>query len=298
MIENGIKKGENYVIISPKDIKMYDFINKELQVPKKLLHQWRMTKQFTVNGEEYLNVDVIKKGDTISFPLFLKEEISPTPRSARIDVLYEDDHYLVLNKDAFMNVHPSHDAEGVTLDEIVAAYFTTKNIHSKVRHIHRLDKDTTGTILYAKHHLAAALMDQLLIDGKVKREYVAVVHGQVKKEIGVVEERIGKDPMNSKKRMVSTRGDQAKTFYKIISFNEKRNITILKLRLLTGRTHQIRVHMAHIGHPLVGDELYGGRKGLVKRQALHGETLSFFHPFKNEVITVSAPLPFDIIKLK
>lgn len=150
-----------------------------------------------------------------------------------------------------------------------------QGLETKVRHIHRLDKDTTGGVVFAKHRIAGAIMDRLLMERKIKRTYTALVEGRVKKKQGTIDAAIGRDRHHATRRRVSPKGDQAITYYKVEKYFKKQNATLVTLQLETGRTHQIRVHMSYNGNPLVGDVLYGGQTKYMSGQALHAMKINF-----------------------
>lgn len=204
-------------------------------------------------------------------------------------ILYEDDYCLVLDKPAGMPVHVSYEGQTGTLDEAACRHMLAKNDPLPVRHIHRLDDETSGPVLYAKNDLAQWKLDEAMREKKIDRIYIAVVQGLLRREKGIIDEPIGKDRHHPARRRVSPAGDAAKTRYETI--RQRDGMTIVRLQLETGRTHQIRVHMSHIGHPLVGDTLYGGSSRLLGHQALHGEKLIFPHPLTSKEIIVQSLWP-------
>ncbi|AKS37445.1 pseudouridine synthase [Anoxybacillus gonensis] len=261
-------------------------------VPKKMLHEWRMTKGVTVNKKTVPLHTIISLNDHIG--VHIKDEtIEPIPTYFPLHIVFEDDHVLVINKPAHMDVHPTHPNQTNTLANAVAFHFQCEGIYSKVRHIHRLDRDTSGVILLAKHALAGAVLDKYLAERTIHRTYVALVHGYVKQKKGTIKAPIGRDRHHPTRRRVSKTGDTAITHYERLQYDKQKNVSLVRLTLDTGKTHQIRVHMSYIGHPLVGDTLYGG-KPWIDRQALHAISLSFPHPLTNEWITCSA-LPDETI---
>ena len=185
-----------------------------------------------------------------------------------------------------MNTHPNDETDKNTLLNAAQFYLESTGENSKVQHIHRLDRDTTGAILFAKHSLAGAILDRMLEKRKIKRTYLAIVEDHLKKKNGTIHEPIGRDRHHPTKRRVSSTGQEAVTHYQVIK--QEKGSSYVKCWLKTGRTHQIRVHFSHIGHPLIGDTLYGG-KPLYKRQALHAAKLEFTHPITEEEIICYAP---------
>lgn len=229
--------------------------------------------------------------DKIRLHAFPEEKAAFKPEPYDLGILYEDDFCLVVNKPAGMSVHPAEAGQSGTLASAVAFYFESTGQACGVRHIHRLDQDTTGAVLYAKNEWAHVLLDEAMRDKRIDRRYVALAEGVFRVKQGSIDEPIGKDRYISGKRRVSPSGDQAVTHYRVLQ--QMKKATFVELALETGRTHQIRVHLSHIGHPLVGDSLYGGSSRLFHRQALHGERLLFDHPVTQKQVIVHAPLPQD-----
>ncbi|MGH1256516.1 MULTISPECIES: RluA family pseudouridine synthase [Bacillus] len=288
------KKGEWCEITVPakwNGISIDSLLKIEWEIPKKLLHQLRMEKGITVNGEQRRWNELLKEGDKLQVHMFIEEEYDVEPEYGELDVVYEDDHVLIVNKPEKMDTHPAEKGGMGTLANLVAFHFQMQGLEMKVRHIHRLDKDTTGGVVFAKHRIAGAIMDRLLMERKIKRTYAALVEGKVKGKQGTIDAAIGRDRHHATRRRVSPKGDQAITFYKVEKYFKNQNVTFVTLQLETGRTHQIRVHMSYHGNPLVGDVLYGGQTQYMSRQALHAMKINFLHPITKEEIEVDVPFP-------
>jgi 23S rRNA pseudouridine1911/1915/1917 synthase len=256
--------------------------------PKKLTHQFRMEKRVKINHEPASWTVPLVKDDRILIH-FLENIIDEiVPSYIVVEVLFEDDHLLVINKPAGIDTHPNEPHQVNSLLNGVAYYLQSKGESSWVRHIHRLDRDTTGAILFAKHPLAGSILDRMLEQRKIKRTYLALVHGLMKRKKGTIHEPIGRDRHHATRRRVSPSGQDAITHFELIDVFQKENQSLVKCWLDTGRTHQIRVHFSHIGYPLVGDILYGG-KSVAPRQALHAAKLEFVHPLTKELISCIAP---------
>ncbi|MGE1106201.1 RNA pseudouridine synthase [Bacillus wiedmannii] len=288
------KKGEWCEITVPakwNGISIDSLLKIEWEIPKKLLHQLRMEKGITVNGEQRRWNELLKEGDKLQVHMFMEEEYDVDPEYGELDVVYEDDHVLIVNKPEKMDTHPAEKGGMGTLANLVAFHFQMQGLETKVRHIHRLDKDTTGGVVFAKHRIAGAIMDRLLMERKIKRTYAALVEGKVKGKQGTIDAAIGRDRHHATRRRVSPKGDQAITFYKVEKYFKNQNVTFVTLQLETGRTHQIRVHMSYHGNPLVGDVLYGGQTQYMSRQALHAMKINLLHPITKEEIEVDVPFP-------
>ena len=264
---------------------------------KKKIHELYMTKSLIVNEEVQTPNYLLKQGDKFSLPVFGNEEIDFIPQKMNIDVIYEDDHLLILNKPSGIKVHPDQKDGTNTLVNGVANYYKEKGINQRVRYIHRLDIETTGGMIFAKHYLAHSLMDYWLSQKEIKRWYLALVEGNLKITKGKIEAPIGKDRHHGAKRRVAKNGDSALTYYKVEKQFKK--YALVELQLQTGRTHQIRVHMQHIGHPLLGDSLYGSGKEVpgLNRQALHSSRIQFIHPITHKPLVFEIPLPNDFLHL-
>ncbi|GFN33644.1 pseudouridine synthase [Paenibacillus curdlanolyticus] len=224
-------------------------------------------------------------------PLYRLASLPPTStdRTDEAAVLFEDDHVLVMNKPAGMAVHPSRQGERGTLDEAAARHMLMSGDPLPIRHIHRLDNETSGPVLYSKNDLAQHRLDEAMRVKSIDRIYAAFVHGKLRKSSGMIDAPIGRDRHHTSRRRVVQSGDPACTHYEVLE--QFRDSALVRLKLETGRTHQIRVHMSYIGHPLIGDSLYGGKTQWLAHQALHGERLLFPHPLHGEKMETVSPYP-------
>jgi 23S rRNA pseudouridine1911/1915/1917 synthase len=296
---NCISKGEWMQLTVPvhwDERIVEEVLKSEWKVPRGMLHQFRMNQSVKVDGLPASFHSRIKAGQRFELKLFEREEYGLQPVPLDLEILYEDAHLLVVNKPSGMDTHPAFEGERRTLANAVAYHFQTSGINAKVRHIHRLDRDTSGLVLFAKHALACSRLDQLLSQRLIQRSYVAFVQGVVKQETGTIRAAIGRDRHHPVRRRISPKGDHAVTHFQVERV--LRTATRMSIQLETGRTHQIRVHLSDLGHPLLGDELYGGSTKLLGRTALHAAKLIIPHPFTGETITVEAPLPLDLLQLQ
>lgn len=288
---NIIRKGELLEVIIPAKWNQFtiDQLLREVwNGPKKQIHQLRTDKAVLLNGEQANWHFPMSTGDRLQIKFFSEKDFGVIPSFQNIVILYEDDHLLVVNKPAGMDTHPNEPTEVNTLANAVAFYLQANGEFRKVQHIHRLDQNTTGAILFAKYSFVAAILDRMLEQREISRIYLAITDGMIKGKKGTIQKPIGRDRHHPTKRRVSPTGQNAVTHYQVLKTFPNQNRTLIQCKLDTGRTHQIRVHLSSIGHPLTGDLLYGGKPGY-SRQALHAAMLTFIHPLTNEKIECRAP---------
>ncbi|KGP74342.1 RluA family pseudouridine synthase [Pontibacillus yanchengensis] len=261
-----------------------------------------MVKVVKFEGAILLNDDPVSvkaklaEGDVLELH-FPPEERGPHlhPVDRPIVILYEDEDVLVLNKPAGLATIPSiHHLED-TLSNRIIAYYNKENISYTVHIVTRLDVDTSGIVLIAKHRLAHSILSSTQEKGQIRRTYKAIVSGRIADSNGTIAAPIGRNYDSLIERQVTPDGREAITHYQVEV--ETPDYTLLDVRLETGRTHQIRVHFSYLGHPLLGDHLYGGERSLIDRQALHCTSLVFPHPMSGEEIVVNAEMPEDMVRL-
>jgi 23S rRNA pseudouridine1911/1915/1917 synthase len=278
--------------------KMLKEFIREKEISKSALTDIKFNGGFiSVNGQEVNVRYIIKCGDRVSvaFPAEVPsagmeaEEIS-------LEIIYEDEYILVINKPANMNTIPSREHPAGSLANGLIGYYERSGICATTHIVTRLDRDTSGLVLIAKHSHVHHLFSKQQRAGGVKRTYEAFAEGTFDLDQGKVEEPIARKNDSIIEREVNPAGQYACTLYEVL--NRSEGFTHIQLRLLTGRTHQIRVHMAYIGHPLLGDTLYGGNRDKISRQALHCREIKFFHPFLQKELKFSANLPVDMIEVQ
>lgn len=253
-----------------------------------------------LNGRRSRVTAVLETGDRLELLADGGESISSHLVSASVmpEILYEDEDVIVVNKPTGIPVHPAHGHYGDTLANCLAAYFRQTGGEVSVRSIGRLDKETSGIVLFAKNRIAAARLSAQREEGKLQKQYLALCHwesGRASEGWHTIEKPIAPLEGFLMKMCVHPEGKPAVTHYRVERYFE--NAALLRLWLETGRTHQIRVHMAEEGHPLAGDRLYGKKEDAgikISRAALHAETLTFFQPFTGEKLSVHAGLPEDM----
>ena len=243
-----------------------------------------------LNGRRARTTDTVQSGDIIVCTLHDAEPENITPTVMRLDIMYEDEDILIINKPPHMPVHPTKGHMTDTLANGVMAHYRENGEAHLFRAVNRLDSDTSGVLCIAKNSYANARLCDEIASGKLQREYIAIVEGTIN-ESGTVNAPIAR--VNYLKRAVREDGQAAVTHYEPVSVGG--GYTLLRLRLEMGRTHQIRVHMQYIGHPLLGDWLYGmENKALFPRHALHSRHLRLTHPVTGEDMEFTAPMPEDM----
>lgn len=261
-----------------------------------IIHLKKTPESILKNGVwSYVN-EILRTGDTLSIKI-IENESSPKiiPVPLPLEIVYEDEDILVVNKPADMPIHPSMNNYGNTLANAVMWHFSRQNISYTFRCINRLDRDTTGLTILAKNMLSAGILSNRMKKRQIHKEYRAICAGIVPDK-GTICAPIARAAESTIERCVDfERGEQAVTHFELEKTDGQ--FSLVKLTLETGRTHQIRVHMKYIGHPLIGDFLYNPDDTTMNRQALHCCCLRFMHPITNEMMVFEAPLPEDMKKI-
>lgn len=253
-----------------------------------------------LNGTAVFTNHPVREGDTLTVR-FTDEipQLTVVPTPMELDVIHEDEDILVLNKPPYLPIQPSLGHYEHTLGNGVVAYYESRGIPFVYRCVNRLDRNTSGLVIIAKNMVSSAILYEEMKGRRIHRTYFTVVHGRPDPGCGVIDLPIARKTPSLMERCVDPEnGQRAVTHYRELSYNPGNDTTALQVQLETGRTHQIRVHMSHTGHPVVGDTLYGARQAdLTGRQALHSWKLSFTHPVSREPLCFEAPLPADIRSL-
>ena len=262
------------------------------QYSRSQLQRWIEDGHVQVNGQTVKPKYKLAAGDVVTITPEQPKKIDLVPENIPLDIVYEDDDVIVVNKPQGMVVHPAPGHPDHTLVNALLYHSPLSTINGEFRPgiVHRIDKDTSGLLMVAKNDMAHRSLAAQLKAKTNEREYVALVHGVIKEDRGTIDAPLGRSPKDRKKQAVVAGGRHAVTHFKVL--RRFRHYTLVSCRLETGRTHQIRVHMKYIGHPLAGDPLYGPRKTLPgKGQYLHARLLGFKHPRTGEQLTFTAPLP-------
>ena len=248
-------------------------------------------------NNEMVNVRYqIKQGDHLKI-VFPNEEpsLGMLGEDISLNILYEDDYLLVVNKPAGMCTIPSREHPNGSLANALIGYYQKICLSATTHIVTRLDRDTSGLVLVAKHRHVHHLFCMMQKSGKIKRTYEAFATGIIDSDSGMIEQPIARSKESIIERVIHPDGQYACTLYKVLNRNQA--FTHLELQLKTGRTHQIRVHLAFLGHPLLGDDLYGGTLSLISRQALHCCKIVFPHPFLEKECRFTTTLPKDMVAL-
>ena len=290
-----MKKYDRYTVATEHEgLTVETYLKQIVQCPGRRLQKLTRAKGILIKGRNVFLQKKLKAGDILQVLVMTDQAYGVLPEEGELNILFEDAQIIVLDKAAGQLVHPAGQTGGGTLANFLAYYFQTKGILITIRPLHRLDRDTSGCVAFAKDARTQTEMEQQLQSGAFKRTYLALVQGVLEQE-GVIDAPIGRCPGKPNRRMIRPDGDQAITYYR--SVRTLSDASLLELSLTTGRTHQIRVHLVHIGHPIIGDGMYGRRSSIIGRQALHASTLCFRHPHTAQVVTVSAPFPADMARI-
>jgi len=291
---------EKKVINIEEGTKIREYLKTELGLSTRLIRSASIDKRIFVNDEVVKMNRILNAGEIIKIDLAKDESQDIAPEKMDIGIIYEDEDILVVNKKPFMVVHPTKSYQSGTLANGVINYFMESNQNCIVRLVSRLDMNTSGLIIIAKNQFSHGMLSKEMSENKVEKRYLAIVHGKLEKESGTIDLPIYKPEgiENGIRRVIDERGQRSVTHYKVIESFE--NASLVECKLETGRTHQIRVHLNSIGHPIYGDTLYGygeEEEELIKRQALHAYALDFKSPRTGEMLSLKSELPQDILDL-
>jgi len=282
-----------YIVKNSKYENINQILKQEFHISARLLHKLIVEKHILLNNSIVDTRSSVVNGDIITVDLNFEEESENiVPVEMHLDIIFEDNGLLILNKPAGIAVHPSILHYKDSLSNGVKFYFETIGLKRKIRPVNRLDLNTSGLIIFAKNEYVQECLIRQMQSGTFKKEYIAIVSGHFDKPCGTIRLPIARKENSIIERCVSPNGQEAITDYCVLQ--EYDNYSIVKCSLKTGRTHQIRVHMAVIGHPLLGDTLYGISSDLINRQALHSYRICFVHPVSRENFEFVCDVPDDM----
>lgn len=293
---NLFKESENIVMftVDKEGLDLEEFLFSQ-SLSGRLFRKLYKEKQIYVNGKFKRKGLSLELGDTVS--IYMEDEEENTlPQDIDIDIVYEDFDLLILNKQPNIVVHPTKSHQENTLSNGISYYFQKNGIKKKIRFVNRLDMDTTGILIVAKNPFAHQQMALQFEANEVEKKYLAIVSGVVKDNEAYINFPIGREEDKSIRKMVRENGQDALTRYSVVE--RYKDASLLDVQIFTGRSHQIRVHLEHIGHPIIGDTLYNEESTHINRQALHSHYLKVKHPRTGESIEFIAPIPKDMEILK
>lgn len=288
----------DYIIDEADDgLRIEQYLRRKGYSGQNLAEIKRMPKSVLVNGEHYYMKQELNTGDHLSIHICetkCSEKIPPI--QIPLDIVYEDEDIIVINKPAGMPIHPSLNNYTNSMANALAWYYQEQGKPFIFRCCNRLDRDTSGLTVVAKHLVSGNILSDMVRRRDIHREYLAIVRGHVSPEDGTINAPLARKPGTIIERTVDwEQGETAITHYRLIE--ERNGHSLVSLRLETGRTHQIRIHMKYLGYPLIGDYLYNPDMEYIGRQALHSHRLSFTHPITGEPMEFTAPLPKDMEKV-
>ena len=273
------------------EVRLDNFLKEKLDESRSQITKMIKNLEISVNGKTTKAGYILKKGDVIEVN-HVKEDETLKPEKMDLDIVYEDDDVIVVNKENGMVVHPAPGHYSGTLISGLLYHTNLSDLNGEIRPgvIHRIDAYTTGLLMIAKNNKAHEKLASELRDKKTKRKYIALVWGVIKNDTGEIDAPIGRSENDRKKMTVISKGKRAVTHFKVLERYKK--ATLIELTLETGRTHQIRVHMDYIGHPVVNDPVYGNKKIIDDfGQMLHAKTLGFTHPTSGKYMEFDSDLP-------
>ena len=274
-----------------------DILTKKLEISTRLKNKLIKNRHIFLNNVFVDTRETAHAGDILTIDLSYPEDNSNIiPTKMNLDIIYEDEHILAINKPAGVAVHPSILHFNDSLANGVKYYFDKIGLQKKIRAVNRIDLNTSGLVLFAKNEYIQECLIKQMNSSIFEKNYLAIVSGHLKENKGIINAPIARKEDSIIERKVSENGQIAITHYNVLQKFE--NYSLVECSLETGRTHQIRVHMAYIGNPLLGDSLYGyENQTLINRQALHSYKMKFIHPILKNKIYLEAPIPVDMKKI-
>lgn len=282
-----------YTVISNKYNNIKEVLKGHFNISNRLLLKLKQNQKILKNDEPSNINSSIKENDKITVIIdFDENSDNIVPTQMPLEIVFEDECMLVLNKPAGLPVHPSILHFEDSLSNGVKAYFEKNQINCKIRPVNRLDKDTSGLVIFAKNQYIQECLIKQMETHEFQKSYLAFLAGNLEKNSGVINAPIARKENSIIEREINPNGQNAITEYKLIK--NFKNYCLVEFTLKTGRTHQIRVHSKHIGHPILGDWLYGSTSNLISHQALHAYKISFIHPVTKKAMVFEIPLPNDM----
>lgn len=283
-----IKENDNYINVK-------ELLKAYFNISDRLLLKLKKNKKILINGISSNINSKLSTNDIVEVLIDFEEDNSNIiPTKMDLDIIYEDDAYIVINKPAGIPIHPSMNHFTDSLSNGVRYYFDQIELKKKIRPVNRLDKNTSGLVIFAKNEYIQERLIEQMKNNLFYKEYIAICEGKFENTKGIINAPIARKENSIIERCIRNDGETAITEYEVLNYNSEENYSIVKCVLKTGRTHQIRVHMSYIGHPILGDTLYGHESSKIDRQALHSYKMSFVHPIEQKQVTYIATFPEDI----
>jgi len=283
----------DYLVNTNKYTNIKEILKQEFEISDRLLLRLKKQKKILLNSKPTYIHSLVQIGDVISVIFDSEEDNSNiVPTQMDINILYEDEWILIVNKPNNLAVHPSHLHYTNSLSNGIKYYYNSINLKKKIRPVNRLDKDTSGIVIFAKNAYIQECLIKQMKAKTFKKEYIAIVDGILEKNSGIISAPISRKENSIIERCVSPLGDLAITYYTVLK--NYKDHSLVHFLLGTGRTHQIRVHCSYINHPISGDTLYGKSSKYISRQALHSNKVTFIHPISRKLISIEAPMPEDM----
>ncbi len=287
----------NYTVNTPN---LYNTVRDVLKnyflVSSRLLLKLKNNNCVFLNNKKCSINSTISLGDIVSFSLDYEEDNSNiVATNIPLNIVYEDECLSIINKQPNVAIHPSMLHYDNSLSNGVKFYFDSIGLKKKIRPVNRLDRNTSGLVIFAKNEYVQEFLIKQMQNNTFSKEYLAILEGTLDNKYGTINAPIARKKDSIIERCVDENGDTSITHYKVIK--EFNNLSLVNFKLETGRTHQIRVHSSYIGHPILGDDLYGNKSSIIYRQALHSYKISFIHPKTREKMCFEIDLPKDMINI-
>lgn len=289
-----------YTVTNNQYYNIKEIIKSHFNISDRLLTKLKKNQKIYLNNETTYVDKKVKIGDIIKIDLKFEETSSNiVPIKSNLEILFEDDWLLIVNKPSNMPVHPSMLHFEDSLSNIIQYYYNSINLKTKIRPVNRLDKDTSGIVIFAKNEYIQECLVQQMKLHNFKKEYYAILNGNINEKNQIINAPISRKENSIIEREVNPNGDIAISHLEVIkNFDyQQTQLAFVKFILETGRTHQLRVHSQYIGHPILGDTLYGFSSEFIERQALHAFKITFVHPIEKKICTFESPIPNDMEKI-
>lgn len=282
-----------YKITSTKYDNIKQILKEEFGISSRLFLKLKRENHIYLNGKPILYDKILSSGDIIGVDLnFIEDNSNIVSTKMDLNILYEDNYMLILDKPSGIAVHPSLKHFETSLSNGVKYYFNSIDLKRKIRIVNRLDKDTSGIVIFAKNEYIQEDLISQMKNGIFQKEYIGILVEPLENKFGTIDAPIARKENSIIERCIDKNGQPSITHYDVIK--ENNNLSLVHFKLETGRTHQIRVHSKFINHPILGDTLYGTSSNLISRQALHSYKIKFIHPVTKKEMVIVSPIPKDI----